>query len=169
MQPQSSSLSLASRVGYAAALGALVFAVTRVVQRRFLRRGPPTDVLHSSQVFIRPVAPREQRSFTKETLAEYDGVQNPSIFVSVKNIVFDVAPQLYGNGCPYHVYAGKEISRALAKSRVDDVLCNKDFTTHVTEKETHTLELWFKKFEGKYAVVGWYVPDASYYEPAKDE
>lgn len=165
-----SSLSLGSRLGYAAALGVLAFSVARFVQRRVLRREPPAHLLNpSSSVFIRPVAPRDQRAFTKEELAAFDGVKSASIYVSVKNVVFDVAPQLYGDGAPYHVYAGKDISRALAKSRVDGVLCNKDFIRDVTRKEADTLELWFKKFEGKYAVVGWFVPDESYYQPVKDE
>jgi predicted heme/steroid binding protein len=156
-------LSATTRIGYAAAVGVLVFAVTRYVQRRVLRHGPPAHVLASpTSVYIRPVAPREQRAFTKEDLKPFNGVERPSIYVSVKNVVFDVAPQLYGSGAPYHVYAGKEISRALAKSRVDDVLCNKDFVKDVTASEAETLDLWFKKFEGKYAVVGWFVPDDDY-------
>ncbi|CUG31274.1 cytochrome-b5, putative [Bodo saltans] len=163
-------LSATTRISYAVAVGVLVFAVARFVQRRVLRQGPPAHVLSApTSVYIRPVAPREQRAFTKEELASFNGVEKPSIYVSVKNVVFDVAPQLYGNGAPYHIYAGKEISRALAKSRVDDVLCNKDFVKDVTSKEMDTLDLWFKKFEGKYAVVGWYVPDDTYYITAPTE
>eukprot|EP00744_Colponema_vietnamica_P017344 GILI01024365.1.p1 GENE.GILI01024365.1~~GILI01024365.1.p1 ORF type:complete len:229 (+),score=40.75 GILI01024365.1:158-844(+) len=46
------------------------------------------------------------------------------VCISAKGIVYKVTPQFYGPGEPYSVYAGKDISRALAIGRVDDVEAN---------------------------------------------
>lgn len=160
----SASMSTSIRVGYAAGLATLAFALIRFVQKRASATKVPSSVLRKSAVVIRPVPSREQRSFTKDELSRFDGVQDPNIFISVKHVVFQVGHQLYGDGAPYHVYAGKEISRALAKSSLDAADCNKDFVSGAAASETATLELWFAKFEMKYAKVGWYVPDDAYYQ-----
>ena len=55
--------------------------------------------------------------FTQADLALFDGRKNPQnkIFISLSGVVYDVtsAPQFYGYGAAYHVYAAKESGRAL--------------------------------------------------------
>lgn len=112
---------------------------------------------------IRPVATVPQRGFTKEELAEYDGVKNEKIYMSVKLKVYEVAPHFYGPGQHYHVFAAKESSRPLAKSVLNNDEANKTWEG-CTPEELETLEEYVTKFDEKYPVVGWFIPDQSFYE-----
>lgn len=57
------------------------------------------------------------KPFTAQELAEYDGRDNRPIYISLKGKVYDCssACQFYGPGSPYEVFAGKEVTRCLAK------------------------------------------------------
>ena len=70
------------------------------------------------------------------------------------------------NGCPcyweffiapagggYHVFAGKECSRALAKMKISAEDCN-DLLSDCTVREMETLKDWETRFAEKYGVVG---------------
>lgn len=112
---------------------------------------------------IRPVSSLPKRGYTKEELSQFDGVKNTRIFVSLKRKVYEVAPQFYGPGAAYHIFAGKEASRCLAKSLLDGKDANKNWVD-CTEEELETLDEYVEKFESKYPVVGWFIPDSSFYE-----
>ncbi|ORC93704.1 uncharacterized protein TM35_000015810 [Trypanosoma theileri] len=112
---------------------------------------------------IRSVESIEHRPFTREDLAEHDGVKKNSIYVSLKLVVYEVAPQFYGPGQPYHLYAGREISRSLAKSDLTGKELDKDWVPGSSEEELQQLDQWIEKFKAKYPVVGWYVPDEKFY------
>jgi len=114
------------------------------------------------QLAIRKAAPVEPRAFTKEDLSQYDGKQRPEVYVSVKGVVYEVAPQHYGPGQSYHVFAGREISRCLALSIVGEGPANKDWESGLTPDQLKTLEGWSDMFKSKYPVVGWIVKDASF-------
>ncbi|KAH9577209.1 Cytochrome b5-like heme/steroid binding domain [Trypanosoma melophagium] len=112
---------------------------------------------------IRSVKSIERHPFKKEDLLEYDGVKKDSIYVSVKLVVYEVAPQFYGPGQPYHLYAGREISRSLAKSDLTGKELDKDWAPGTSEEELQQLEQWVAKLKSKYPVVGWYVPEEEFY------
>jgi membrane-associated progesterone receptor component len=113
---------------------------------------------------IRKAQPIEPRGFTKEELSVYDGKQRPEVYTSVKGVVYEVAPQHYGPGQSYHVFAGKEVSRCLALSIVGDGPANKDWTVGLTDEQRKTLDGWSDMFKGKYPVVGWIITDSSFTE-----
>ncbi|RNF18743.1 uncharacterized protein Tco025E_04485 [Trypanosoma conorhini] len=117
---------------------------------------------------IRPVPALRRRGFTREELGEYDGARKSDIYMSVKGVVYEVAPQLYGPGQPYHVYAGHEVSRCLAKSDLTGQEANKDWTHGCSKEEMEALDWWANKFNSKYPVVGWFVPDEDFYTGAED-
>ena len=118
----------------------------------------------AKRLAIRKASPVAPRGFTKEDLRCYDGAQRPEVYVSVKGVVYEVAPQHYGPGQSYHVFAGKEISRCLALSIVGDGPANKDWTVGVTAAQQKTLDGWSDMFKSKYPVVGWIVQDSSFTE-----
>lgn len=60
----------------------------------------------------------------------------------------DIAP-----GSAYHVYAGRECSRALGRMTLDEKDCS-DNLADLTEKQLETLHDWEVKLQKKYAVVG---------------
>lgn len=118
---------------------------------------------HTKGTGIRPVSSLPKRGYTKEELIQFDGVKNPHIFVSLKRKVYEVAPQFYGPGGPYHIFAGKEASRCLGKSQLDGKDVNK-YWVDCTEEELETLDDYVETFESKYPVVGWFIPDQTFYD-----
>ena len=127
------------------------------------KTNPPLD--NSPQI--------QEQAFSLEQLRQYDGSKpNSPIYLAIRGKVYDVrllslivhaAPysfhstrsEFYGPGGAYHIFAGRDASRALAKgslstedvenSRVDDLLPG----------ELETLYDWEQSFQMKYPVVGW--------------
>ena len=56
-------------------------------------------------------------------------------------------------GGGYHVFAGKECSRALAKMKISSEDCN-DMLSDCTVREMETLKDWETRFAEKYGIVG---------------
>uniref|UniRef100_A0A0A9XA70 Putative steroid-binding protein 3 n=1 Tax=Lygus hesperus TaxID=30085 RepID=A0A0A9XA70_LYGHE len=112
---------------------------------------------------IRPVEPIVQRGYTKEELAMYDGIHNQHILVSLKRKVYEVGHQFYGAGEDYHVFAGKDVSRCMAKATLAESEMNKDWI-NCTEEELQRLEEYVRRFDSKYPVVGWFLPDNTFYQ-----
>lgn len=77
------------------------------------------------------------------------------MFVSVKGIIFDVTKNgvRYAPGQNYHLFVGRDASRALAKSS----LSIQDASPYVSDlgpAELKVLEDWFNYFSLRYNVVG---------------
>ena len=106
------------------------------------------------------------RPFTKEELAQYDGVSNPLIFVGVKGIIYNVAKEWYGPQSSYHAFAGREASRHLGKTVVGREESNCDWTT-LSPQHLQVLNEWEERFMIKYVRVGWFVPDEEYVNRAR--
>ncbi|XP_051129381.1 probable steroid-binding protein 3 [Andrographis paniculata] len=93
---------------------------------------------------------------TPQQLKNYDGT-DPSkpIYVAIRGQIYDVTAgkSFYGPGGDYHVFAGKDATRALAKMSKDenDVVPSVD---GLSEKEIGVLNDWEKKFQAKYPTVG---------------
>lgn len=53
---------------------------------------------------------------------EFDGSNGKPIYIGVMGEVFDVseASNFYGEGGPYHLFAGRDASRSLAKSSFEE-------------------------------------------------
>uniref|UniRef100_A0A7S2YT60 Cytochrome b5 heme-binding domain-containing protein n=1 Tax=Entomoneis paludosa TaxID=265537 RepID=A0A7S2YT60_9STRA len=112
--------------------------------------------------------PKADRIVAKEELAKYNGeasVDVPEgygtapIYVGAGDQVFDVSfggVESYGPDGPYHKFAGKDVSRALAcMSLKEEDIDNSDLSD-LTEKQLKTLNDWIKTYETKkgYPIVG---------------
>ncbi|KAG8349000.1 Cytochrome b5 like Heme Steroid binding domain [Trypanosoma vivax] len=148
------------------ALGAVAVAFIALMTLKHMhildRFCSTTDASGAVGASIRPVEPIKKQAFNAESLSVYDGVQNRDIYVSVKETVYEVAPQFYGPGESYHVYAGKEISRCLAKCDLTGTEANKHWLPGTSQEELGKLEKWVSVFETKYPVVGWFVWDEEF-------
>ncbi|CAD2213295.1 Cytochrome b5-like Heme/Steroid binding domain containing protein, putative [Angomonas deanei] len=102
-------------------------------------------------------------SLTKEELAKHDGVSSCTIYISIKGKIYDCssATDFYAPGEPYGVFAGKDVTRCLAKMMFNDEEANADWA-NLSEEHLTTLAEWIEKFKSKYPVVGNYVPDADF-------
>ncbi|KAN0085120.1 Cytochrome b5-like heme/steroid binding domain containing protein [Elaphomyces granulatus] len=90
-----------------------------------------------------------------EELSKCDGT-DPSrpTFVAIKGIVFDVGKNpAYGPEGKYHVFAGKDPSRALATSslKAEDCIPKWD---DLEEKDIKVLDDWYTFFSNRYSIVG---------------
>merc|ERR1711862_571811 len=88
-----------------------------------------------------------------------DGYATAPIYVALRDKVFDVSfggVVMYGPGGPYHRFAGKDLSRALAKMSFDPKDLENTDITDLTEKEINVLDDWCTTFEEKklYPIVG---------------
>ncbi|WFD32382.1 hypothetical protein MSPP1_003427 [Malassezia sp. CBS 17886] len=97
-----------------------------------------------------PTQPPRDDPFTAEELAAFDGTDaSKPVYVAVKGIVFDVTPKrdMYGPGCGYNVFAGKDASRALGMSSLKEEDAVSDYST-LTESQLKVLDDW------RYNIVG---------------
>ncbi|ORX79561.1 cytochrome b5 [Anaeromyces robustus] len=103
--------------------------------------------------------PRKELTFTEKELAEYDGT-DPSkpIYLSCKGNVYDVTKgaHFYGPGAGYHLFAGRDSSRALATGCLTD----EKHWTHdlrgLDENQLSIIDSWdkFWKNNNQYFYVG---------------
>ncbi|KAE8367484.1 cytochrome b5 [Aspergillus caelatus] len=90
-----------------------------------------------------------------EDLAQSDGSDSnrPTLF-AIKGVVFDVStnPAFAPEGC-YHVYAGKDPSRALALSSCNPADCRPEYDD-LGDLEQTILNEWFDVYSKRYNIVG---------------
>jgi membrane-associated progesterone receptor component len=103
----------------------------------------------------------------RETIPE--GYAAKSIYVGAGNKVFDMSfggIEFYGPGCGYNRFAGKDVSRALAKMSFEtEDMANTD-VSDLEAKQIKVLLDWIKTFEGRkgYPIVGRLGKDESIFE-----
>ncbi|KAJ5495658.1 Membrane steroid-binding protein 2 [Penicillium diatomitis] len=90
-----------------------------------------------------------------EELAKCDGSDpNRPTLVAIKGTVFDVSRnQAYSATGQYRVFAGKDASRALARSSLKPEECVPEWHD-LDEKEKKTLDEWYTFFSKRYNIVG---------------
>lgn len=107
-----------------------------------------------------PSGTSDKVEITLEELAKYNGMDPyRPLALAVRGTIYDVrrGVEFYGPGKAYGVYAGREVSRSLAKMSLEEQDCNGDLSD-LTEKEMGVLEQWESKFAAKYPVLGHVVP-----------
>ncbi|GMH32947.1 hypothetical protein BSKO_00781 [Bryopsis sp. KO-2023] len=111
----------------------------------------------AKQIQTPPTPP--EYNLTALSLSCYDG-RDPfrPLLLAIKGKIYDVTEgsTFYGPGGGYHVFAGRECARALAKMSTSKEDCNDDLDD-LTESEFEVLDGWIRKLE-KYPVVGKIVP-----------
>lgn len=106
------------------------------------------------KVAVKLDPPRDD-AITPSELSLCDGVKSNKIYVAIKGTVFDCSRNSasYGPGKGYHVFAGKDASRALAKSSLDPTDAVPQWED-LSEKEKRVLDDWFRFFSLRYNIVG---------------
>ncbi|KAI0019346.1 cytochrome b5-like heme/steroid binding domain-containing protein [Xylariomycetidae sp. FL0641] len=98
--------------------------------------------------------PPKDDPISVEELAKANGTEGQKAYVAIKGKVYDVTGnKAYQEGGSYHVFAGKDASRALAKTstKAEDV---KPEWKDLDDKEKSTLNDWNTYFSKRYNVVG---------------
>ncbi|CAG8435559.1 2248_t:CDS:2 [Scutellospora calospora] len=102
----------------------------------------------------RNLAEPKDTPFTSAELAKFDGTDPKGpIYVAIKGTIFDVTEKrdFYGLGGSYHAFAGKDASKGLATSTLEDV--SGDYSS-LNESQLKTLDNWYSYFEQRYNIVG---------------
>ncbi|KAL2758642.1 hypothetical protein ACRALDRAFT_1075146 [Sodiomyces alcalophilus JCM 7366] len=98
--------------------------------------------------------PPKDDPITKEELAAADGTNGGKSYVAIKGIVYDVTGnQAYQPGGSYHVFAGKDASRALGKTSTNVADVRPEWQD-LDDKEKGVLNDWITFFSKRYNVVG---------------
>ncbi|KAI9790509.1 MAG: hypothetical protein M1816_005016 [Peltula sp. TS41687] len=99
--------------------------------------------------------PPKDDPISAEYLSKCNGNDsNYPVYVAVKGRVFDVTGNnAYAPNGPYHVFAGKDASRALAMSSTKAADVRPDWTD-LGDKEKGVLNEWFNFFNKRYNIVG---------------
>eukprot|EP00026_Physarum_polycephalum_P015047 Phypoly_transcript_15636.p1 GENE.Phypoly_transcript_15636~~Phypoly_transcript_15636.p1 ORF type:complete len:111 (+),score=15.79 Phypoly_transcript_15636:191-523(+) len=95
------------------------------------------------------------KTFTPAELLKYDGRNSNPIYISLKGTVFDVTKgsDFYGVGTKYHVFAGHDGTRGLAKMSLEPEDLDKD-ATGLTPEEQASVDRFYGLFMQKYVPVG---------------
>ncbi|KAI1182274.1 cytochrome b5-like heme/steroid binding domain-containing protein [Nemania serpens] len=98
--------------------------------------------------------PPKDDPITLEELAQANGIEGRKAYVAIKGKVYDVTGnKTYEVGGSYHVFAGKDASRALAKmsTKIEDV--QPEWKDLEDEKKV-VLDNWVTFFTKRYNIVG---------------
>ncbi|KAI9920086.1 hypothetical protein PsorP6_015733 [Peronosclerospora sorghi] len=92
--------------------------------------------------------PIKRRFFTPEELLPFNGEHGQPIYIAVLDEVYDVSRKrdLYGPGEGYHVFAGRDASRALAKMSFEKEDLESDDLSDLSFMDKETLNDWVTKF-----------------------
>lgn len=125
---------------------------------------PPVADLNEFQIYNSQVSIETLPIFTRLQLANFNGTDEPLLYVGIRGFIYDVSSneKNYGPGKGYHKLVGKDVSRLLALNRLqlnpeDAVESGKEntwFTGDLTEKQNDTVDKWVVFFQKRYKIVG---------------
>ncbi|KAL6906942.1 cytochrome b5-like heme/steroid binding domain-containing protein [Trichoderma evansii] len=98
--------------------------------------------------------PPKSDPISVDDLAKANGTNGEKSYVAIKGKVYDVSGnKMYQPGGSYHVFAGKDASRALGMTSVKPEDVRPDWHD-LPDKEKGVLEDWITFFSKRYNVVG---------------
>ncbi|CCH59209.1 hypothetical protein TBLA_0B03700 [Henningerozyma blattae CBS 6284] len=104
--------------------------------------------------------------FYPRTLLQFNGINDPRIFLGICGKVYDCTSgaQFYGPGGPYENFAGHDASRGLALNSFDPSVIREwdqpmDELKDLDESQVEALQSWVDFFDNKYPIVGTLVPE----------
>lgn len=80
-------------------------------------------------------------------LKQYNGVDNPKLFIALKGQIYDVTGSpFYEPGSGYHAFTGRDASINLAKMSHEEQYYNKWEAIELDREETQVLNDWVARF-----------------------
>jgi len=131
------------------------FSIVALLYYKYLQdsKETPTPPRPSS---LQPPSRPEPQDFTLEQLRSFDGTNGNPIYIAVQGKVYDMSskPGFYGPNGAYHIFAGRDASRALAKGSLDLQDVENSSIADLDPMEIETLGEWVAKYDISYHVVG---------------
>ncbi|RQM31281.1 hypothetical protein B5M09_007561 [Aphanomyces astaci] len=104
------------------------------------------------------VATIHDQYFTLDKLRAFNGEGDKPIYIAIKGVVYDVSRKrdFYGPGEGYHLFAGREAARALAKMSFEPADLENTDISDLNFMEKEILKDWIDKFTdyNSYPIVG---------------
>ncbi|KAJ1510708.1 hypothetical protein HMI56_006209 [Coelomomyces lativittatus] len=100
--------------------------------------------------------PEVEEYLSLEELSKYDNSNtNLPVYLAIKGTIFDVTSnrEAYPYNSGYGIFAGKDASRALAKSSLKEEDCVPEWTD-LTPEQIKVLDDWHNFYKKKYPIVG---------------
>jgi membrane-associated progesterone receptor component len=100
--------------------------------------------------------PPKDTPFSPAELAQFDGTDpNRPIYVAIKGTIFDVSDkrETYAPNGSYHVFAGKDASKALGMGSLNLEDAVADYST-LDDSKLKVLNDWFEYYRKRYNIVG---------------
>eukprot|EP00922_Rhytidocystis_sp_ex-Travisia-forbesii_P015055 GHVS01022503.1.p1 GENE.GHVS01022503.1~~GHVS01022503.1.p1 ORF type:complete len:238 (+),score=89.04 GHVS01022503.1:75-788(+) len=171
---------------YATGIAVAAFGIWKLYVQPRYRRQPDTSSSSSSSSVVLPPSPAKPlRHFTLEELKKCRGKEEGEkgekgekgdkggggeggeggggeLLIGLMGRVYDVGSNasgqdFYGPGGPYHLFSGRDATRALATMSMSEQECDLKpslWTCGLSLTDKQTLSDWIDRFESKYAVVG---------------
>ncbi|EQC39164.1 hypothetical protein SDRG_03370, partial [Saprolegnia diclina VS20] len=134
---------------------AIAVVVIAIVQRVFAP-APPAPTPAAAPTPEKPAV--VARYFTLDELRPFNGEDGKPIYVAIKGDVYDVSTKadFYGPGAGYHLFAGRETARALAKMSFEAADLDNTDISELNFMEKEVLNDWIVKFRdfNSYPIVG---------------
>lgn len=154
MWPLSTEFSLTDAVSIAIVTYALITWVPQMIcyVKRQTKRIEEDEEPKTAKKQLEP------KYYSVELLKTFDGTDGNPIFIAIKGKIYDVSERsdFYGPGAGYHLFAGRDATRALAKMSFEPSELESDDFDDLKFMERETLRDWIMKFEymKHYPVVG---------------
>jgi membrane-associated progesterone receptor component len=96
------------------------------------------------------------RGYSRPDLTQYNGVDNERILIALKGTVYNVTQgkAFYGPGGSYHIFAGRDASRGLAKMSLEVKDVDDPSIDDLNLSEIDAMNNWAEKLAAKYPIVG---------------
>jgi membrane-associated progesterone receptor component len=139
------NLQMGERTAVIATVGTLVVSIwlgyLLFSQEKF-HSPPPKETIKEEEPIV-------LRDFTLEQLREFDGSNDKPIYIAIKGEVFDASKgtQYYGIDAPYHCFAGRDATRAMAKFSFDEAELSNPDVSDIGPFEKGMLEDFIHKFK----------------------
>ena len=100
--------------------------------------------------------PEPTRGYSLADLTQYNGVDNERILMALNGTVYNVTQgkAFYGPGGSYHIFAGRDASRGLAKMSLDVKDVDDPSIDDLSLSEIDEMNNWANKLAAKYPIVG---------------
>ncbi|KAF0751956.1 hypothetical protein AaE_006206 [Aphanomyces astaci] len=120
-------------------------------------QSPASKLPETKKAVDKPSAPQQQY-FTLDKLRAFNGEGDKPIYIAIKGVVYDVSRKrdFYGPGEGYHLFAGREAARALAKMSFEPADLENTGISDLNFMEKEILKDWIDKFTdyNSYPIVG---------------
>ncbi|KAL9180740.1 hypothetical protein ACHAXT_011193 [Thalassiosira profunda] len=153
--PTTLEVEPAAIAGAVATAGGLAWWLGGADERAKRANNAEWEAMEKERERLASIEPREV--WREEELAPYDGTQSDTgpILLAIKGDVFNVAKGrgFYGPGSEYHIMAGRDATRFLAKNRLEEER-DEERGAALNIAERANLEAWYWQLKNKYPRVG---------------